>query len=108
MKRPSVPGWHHDLNKWVFEGKIFPDVRTADYNYTIRLMEYCDFIEAENARLRRTLEQLADDKGAAYWTAKEVQDIARQALNADGGGKCTCADNQGGACASCMETKYNL
>jgi len=65
-------------------------------------------LQVENARLRTTLEQLADDKGAAYWTAKEVQDIARQALKADGEGKCTCADNQGGPCASCMETKHNL
>ena len=40
-------------------------------------------IEAENARLRKALEQLADNKGAAYWTAKEAQDIARQALNAE-------------------------
>ena len=40
-------------------------------------------VKAENARLRTALEQLADDKGAAYWTAKEAQDIARQALNAE-------------------------
>ena len=41
-------------------------------------------LKAENTRFRTALEDLADDKGAAYWTAKEAQDIARQALNADG------------------------
>ena len=39
---------------------------------------------------------------------RESQRPLLQALKADGGGKCTCADNQGGPCASCMETKYNL
>jgi len=61
MKRPNVPSWHHDLNEWVFEGKTISDSRIADYHYTVRLMEYCDFIEDENDRLREELEDVVKE-----------------------------------------------
>jgi len=38
--------------------------------------------QAENNWLKEALEQLADDKGSAYWTSEEVRKIAREALEA--------------------------
>lgn|GEM_PF-5960660 len=46
MERPSVPQWSHSEEKWVFEGKGYTSPRKADHIYTIRLMEYCDYLEA--------------------------------------------------------------
>jgi regulator of replication initiation timing len=42
-----------------------------------------DKLTAENERLREALEQLADDKGSAYWTSQEVRQIARAALKGE-------------------------
>ena len=37
-------------------------------------------LEASNRKLREAVEQLADDKGDAYWTKEEVIKIAKAAL----------------------------
>ena len=46
-----------------------------------------DRLRAENEDLLEALEQLADDKGAAYWTPEETRQIARAAIAKEGGGK---------------------
>jgi hypothetical protein len=38
-------------------------------------------LENKLTRIREALEQLADDKGSAYWTPEEVRKIARNALD---------------------------
>ena len=41
----------------------------------------CDYLQNTVVkRLQAVLEQLADDKGSAYWTSEEVRKIAREAL----------------------------
>jgi len=89
-------------------------------------------LEGENERLQAALKELLseavilsesyleafnawpDDATIQGWDkarwkrALAAAKKARQVLNAEGVGKCTCADHQGGPCASCMETKYNL
>ena len=78
-------------------------------HYLVLPSQVADVVE-QNKQLRTVLKDVIEFSNneakskRAEWAIKK----ARQALNAEGVGKCTCADHQGGPCASCMETKYNL
>lgn len=53
------------------------------------------------------IENVRAFKEALLWILKPSATLTN-AIHSDGEDRCSCQEHQGGSCAFCMETKYNL